>query len=231
MKSLLSLFIATIFLALNTHAQDSPELPKVPKIPGAGSKEDAAILEINLDNWTEAPDGIKIKTFRSRGIAIKYFSEKNLGKSSFHFAYGLGLNSNNVHHDGFLAYDSSRVAKILPLNPAVDYKINKISLTYINIPLELRYRTKPLHKSNRIKVSGGFMGGLLINSHVKFKDDDGTFKAKKIEGILPYQYGVTARIGYGKYNVSGYYGLSNVFEDGKGPELTPYSIGISIIPY
>ena len=231
MKSFLSLLIATIFLGLTTQAQESPSLPKAPKIPGTGSKEDAAILEINLDSWTDTPDGIKLNTFRSRGVAIKYFSEKNLGKSSFHFAFGLALNSNNVHHDGFLAYDSSGVANILPLDPAVDYKVNKISLTYIDIPLELRYRSKPLHKSNRIKVAGGFMGGLLVNSHVKFKDDDGTFKAKKIKEILPYQYGLTARVGYGKYNISGYYGLSTVFEDGKGPELTPYSIGISIIPY
>jgi hypothetical protein len=48
--------------------------------------------------------------------------------------------------------------------------------------------------------------------------------------MLPYRYGVMTRIGFGKFNLTGYYALTSLFEENKGPDIIPFSIGFSFIP-
>jgi hypothetical protein len=39
------------------------------------------------------------------------------------------------------------------------------------------------------------------------------------------------RVGYGKFNVYAEYGLSEMFRNGRGPELYPFSAGVTLIPF
>ncbi len=44
--------------------------------------------------------------------------------------------------------------------------------------------------------------------------------------LTPWNFAGTARVGWGNFSVYGTYNLTNVFKDGAGPALTPYSVGI-----
>jgi hypothetical protein len=56
------------------------------------------------------------------------------------------------------------------------------------------------------------------NDKVKQKDD---FNLNR------FRYGITGRFGYAWINLFVNYGLSDLFEDGTGPELTPVSAGLA----
>jgi hypothetical protein len=77
---------------------------------------------------------------------------------------------------------------------------------------------------------GGY-GGLRIGSHTKqvYEVNGNEFKEKKREDyhLSPFSYGLTARVGYNNLGVFVDYSLSSLFEDNQGPELNPWSAGIS----
>lgn len=73
-------------------------------------------------------------------------------------------------------------------------------------------------------------GGWLFQDHTKYKDEDMKSKSYNLDHLNAFQYGLTARMGYSKLGVNGYYALSGIFEKDKGPDLVPFSIGISFTP-
>ena len=83
----------------------------------------------------------------------------------------------------------------------------------------------------------------MIQSHTKYKGDDlatpidDKIKVKtfNIDNMSPWRYGVTARIGYGMFNLYGFYSLQGLFNEPKVSKGQPnpqgLTIGIAITPY
>jgi hypothetical protein len=202
-----------------------------PKLSNWENKQDRFVLDINLDNWDKAPAKVDVKGFRSRGVNLMFLDERPFGKGHVAFAWGLGFSSQNFHTNAF--YQESATidsSYFIPIPDSVDYDVNKLSLNYIDLPLELRFRTNANAKGKRLKLSAGFKIGVLINAHTKF--DDGSVKRKEhhLTNIPDWHYGLTARLGFGNIGVSCFYSLTKLFNDGEGMEITPYSIGLSITP-
>ena len=119
-----------------------------------------------------------------------------------------------------------------------EFKKNKLATTYIDFPIELRFRSRPNEKDGQFKFAVGIRPGLLVKSHIKYKGDgfrtqdnpDETVKFKefKIKNLERFRYGVSARFGYGAFNVFGTYYISDLFKDGLGPDVNPFLIGIAI---
>ncbi len=119
---------------------------------------------------------------------------------------------------------------------SIDYKKNKLSLNYLEIPFELRFRSKPDKSFRRLSIAAGFKAGYLIQSHTKYKGDDANgnetkFKTFNIANLNKLRYGPTFRMGYGKVSLFGYLSISELFQEDKGPIAYPFSAGIMIIPY
>ncbi|MBS2098694.1 WG repeat-containing protein [Carboxylicivirga linearis] len=110
-------------------------------------------------------------------------------------------------------------------------KTNQLTTTYINAPLLLEMQI-PTGHYRPFYISGGVIGGFRINSfsRVKYNDNEGPGKEKKTSdfNIRDWRYGVMVRMGYRAINLFGTYYLSTMFEDNKGPEIYPVSVGISI---
>jgi hypothetical protein len=133
--------------------------------------------------------------------------------------------------------DSTYLVKI---PDSVDYKRSKITLAYLELPLEFRYKSK-----SKFSVALGFKGGFLIGSSTKYVGDGGfstynysvpqvgksRIKMWGIKNVEQFTYGPTLRIGYRWFNVSAYYMLSTVFNKSRGPEMYPISIGIVLMPF
>ena len=223
----ISLLIAVMLSVSAWAQQKDKQEPKDTYVP---RKSDRLFIEPVLNNWLEVPDGIEVRTY-SLGFDISYLWDIRFGTSNFSFAPGVGFSSHNVHHNGqFLEVDSagSSFTDLQPFPSSYSYKKNKLSMNYLEVPLELRFRTNGY---NPFRLTAGFKIGVLVDAHTKTKDDDGTHKFKPLPNTLPYRYGVFGRIGYSWFNIVGFYSLTNVFEDGKGVELTPISLGISITPF
>ena len=241
------LTIIALLCGLGAYAQDKDvSAPKDAKKKSVGS--DRVVIDLFHDNWLTKPSGVETKWY-GRGIGLYTMFNKNLIKKNVNIGVGIGVSSHNVYHNALIAYNPladstglyaypTRVSNLATAATEdsidVSYKKNKISTTYIDVPLELRFMTNGDAKGRKFKIAVGGRVGYLINGHTKYKGDDlnGTgaevkIKQGIIQGIDKLRYGATARIGYGNINLFGYYALSDMFKKDKGPEIVPFSIGFS----
>jgi len=199
-------------------------------------KKFSIVFDLFTDIWAKVPDNVDVRTI-NQGVNVMGLYDYRINQSDFSFAFGAGLGSHNFYSDAFAEVDSvgnSNLIKISTLYPGTDYKRNKISFSYIDIPLEFRYRTK-----TEFRASLGFKFGFLVNSHTKYIGDDYIFntndqiqvKFKNVPNITKVRYGFSARFGWKFINITGFYSLSGLFQDGKGPDLYPISVGISLMPF
>jgi hypothetical protein len=85
---------------------------------------------------------------------------------------------------------------------------------------------------------GGRIGYMYDSfTKIKYKEDSETKKLKDKQdyNLTKLRYGVSAKIGLGNFSLFGYYNLTNLFEDGKGPYLKntqkdfpTFTVGISL---
>ncbi len=215
-----------VLLSLGSSAQDKP-LKK--EVANYVQREDKLILNFTSDNWSGLPAEFTSKPFRSRGFSFLLMNDRMNASGNFGVGLGLGFMSQNVHTDAAVidttADESS--ASLIKIPDSLNYDLNKLSLNFITAALELRFRTNLNSHGERFKFSFGVVAGILVQSHTKYEDDSGKFKTYHVKHLNNFQYGLSGRIGYDNYAFTGYYSLANVFQDGEGPELTPYSLGIS----
>ncbi len=191
--------------------------------------KDRLVLDFTYDMLLNLPDSIKMKGF-SRGFNIYFTYDVVFGKSRFSIAPGIGIGTNNYFHKYAISSDSLGTY-FNEFSDDVDVKKAKLALTYVDIPVELRFRSVPNKKGTSWKLAAGFKAGLMIQNKWKYKGEDfgmgEKFKTYDIENVNKFRYGVMLRGGYGIWNAFAYYSLSDVFND-KGPRMTPLSFGISI---
>ncbi len=250
MKKIL-LMLVGCFLVFAASAQDKEDIKK--GTFGKLTQADRVVFNIFTDIWMNVPgDSMSVKKI-NRGADFYIMKEFPFGKSNFSFAVGLGVGCNNLYSNampvksftldtlGVKNYDGTTVFKKIPsFSPdgkqEINFKNNKFTTVFLDIPLEFRYRMK----NNAFKIYLGGKIGLMLSNHTKYNGDNYNedyptgnirFKEYKIANVEKYRYGVTARIGWKWIQVYGYYSLSKLFKKDKGPDMYPISVGLTISPY
>ena len=136
--------------------------------------------------------------------------------------------------------DLKSTATKLPFTPTDStnhFKKYKLSLSYLEIPLEIRFSSNPADAGKSWKIALGIKGGTLINAHTKGKDllnknnlaiNSYTEKENSKKYFSGTRFMGTARIGYGIFSLFGDYQLGNVLKDVAGPPMKLYQVGISL---
>ncbi len=194
---------------------------------------DRFIFSIFTDVWSNLPEGMETNTI-NRGISIDYIQEFPISTSNFSVAAGLGFSSHNLYSDHWYIRDfENNVHSFFPIDDDFDYSNNKLSLNYINIPVEFRYRTR--NTSRTFRVHAGIKGGLLINGHTKYVGEDAPngrdtkLKEGKLDNIETFLLGFHGRIGYGRVNLNTFISLTDIFTDNNAANAEFMSLGISFI--
>lgn len=227
------------------YAQEEAEPKKVIKKKPAAKQR--ILVNVNADNWIQTSGYYDINPYNSRGVDIQLLYDYVIKKSQFSVALGGGFNSNNLHSNAFprtfeLEGGGSYTKMDTSYFSGVDIQTNKISLNYIDIPFELRWRSKRGKKiKKRWAVSVGFKVGFLVQSHTKTKTKQDVvlnganlgnkYKTYDIENLNIVKYGVTVRVGYANVYLLGYYGISPVFKKGAGTPANVLSVGIGYSPF
>jgi hypothetical protein len=201
--------------------------------------KDRIAVDFLLCNWIHdksdpRENGLSTKWY-SRGINVYFMWDFRIKKSLFSFAPGLGFSSSNIYSRHTLGPDTTNGGLMFTpideeaLGGAV--KVNKISLNYIEIPLEFRIRTRPDKFDNMWKFNIGFKAGIRIDAHTKLriKYDSGPkiFKEKIYPDFSLLRVGPTIRIGYSCFNIYGFYSLLSAFKTDRGPKVNEWNVGIS----
>lgn len=199
-----------------------------PANPDAPERMNRWMLDIFHDRWEPLPEGIACKWF-SGGINIARMMDFPLNqKSNVALAIGLGFGSHNMHYNGYFteSTDSSGAQRydVLPFNSSYRYSRNKISLNYLEIPFQLRFRSA---KKWNFFFYPGFKAGWLFNAHTKTIDDSGKYKLYNFKGFQRLHYGPTLHLGFNRLALFAWYGLSPVLKK-NGTAFQSISIGISL---
>ena len=184
------------------------------------------------DIWMNTPAGMKTRTI-NQGVQVFGTYNMPFGKSNFSFAIGLGINIHNLYWN-YRYKGSSDSLQFVKIESSLAYKRSKLTLPYLEIPIEFRFKTK-----SKFAVSLGFKAGYMIYGHSKWVGDDyldstnNTLKisVKNIKNIEKFAYGPTLRVGYKWFHVNAYYSLASVFQKGKGPDIYPISVGFVLLPF
>jgi hypothetical protein len=148
---------------------------------------------------------------------------------------GLGLTINNYRLDSsYLLYkdESGITVGTLADRPV---KKNKITTTWITIPLLLEVQFPASEMKHRAYINGGLYGGFKMGSHTKvvYDDNEGDKKDKSRSDINlnSFKYGATVRLGYRFVNLFATCDLSPMFQKNQGPEIYPWSVGLTLVGF
>lgn len=152
-------------------------------------------------------------------------------KDRIGFATGVGFKWNNYKFNDpqVRLFSKTDTANYLQyeIDTVDSYVKSKLTVSYLIIPLLLEFQI-PI-QDHSLYLSGGVEAGLKLGSHTKMKTTSGSkTKDKSDFHVSPYTLAVVARLGYGAFGVYGTYSLQTLFKEGKGPELYPFAVGVSI---
>lgn len=212
------------------------------------SAKDRLVIELCMmnaivkkDGGVTVPNDFKLGGF-NRGVNVYFLYDILLGKKTkprnFSIAPGIGVGSENYYFKKYgMSWHRDSVTRFYSFGDSISSKNSKLNMTYIDIPIEFRYRSAPNKKTGMSwKIAVGFKFGFLIGSKWKYKGEDPykndgeqvTLKDIKVANMNKFRYGPTIRGGYGPVSLFGYYSIGSAFSTNKGPKMNPIVFGISI---
>ena len=224
MKKLILTVLLVSAVALGALAQ-SPA-PSVVK-----HSRDFLVLSLTYDSWTGAPDSIQTGGF-SHGFNIAFTYDFPLSDAShFSVAPGLGISTSHMSLDHQTAEIGGNSAT-LNFRPDSVYKNYHLINTYLEIPIELRFRAIADDANDGFKAAIGLKFGTLMNAHTKGKKSMNgykqTEKIKNKQYFEKWRVAGTFRIGYGNFAAFASYSLTPLLNPNAGPKIRPLSIGIAV---
>ena len=228
MKRFLTIFalLAILLPATNVDAQVLSESAKRKFTVG---------VDVFTDIWiytNEAPffpAGFRIRTI-NQGANVFAMYNMQIGESLSSFSFGLAIRNHNLYSNSIIEDIKADTIKYDLIVPT--YKRSKINVTYLDLPVEFKFRT-----AKGFKLGVGLKVGYRIDNkqlYVGDRPEDNKsvkVKTKRINNLEDWSYGATLRVGYKWISVFGYYQFSKIFKKGLGPSVYPVSLGITITPF
>jgi hypothetical protein len=198
-------------------------------------------ISVGYDLYTsiylDMPTGIKTRTI-NQGANVFLMYNHIMSDKGISFAGGVGISSENLYlKNAFVPNVKADSIEFVNVPLGVNVTRSKLNVTYIDLPLEIRFVTK-----KQMRFTLGMKFGFLIDSKTMYKGDAidqegnklgyGTHvKYKTVNQLESVRYGVQARIGWKWVHVYAYYSLNKMFKADKGPQMYPISVGVTFMPF
>ncbi|MFH1298013.1 MAG: hypothetical protein ABIJ04_12215 [Bacteroidota bacterium] len=180
----------------------------------------------------------------------------NIAGNKFGFISGLGFSLHNYYFSGSSTWigDPTTLKAYNTIDDkgkSVGMQVNKLFVSFITLPLLFEFQTNPGHHINSFHFTFGVIGGLRLQSFQKqrlyqwkdtyFLTDD---KGNKVASFFadnalirnhdpyhlnPFKLDATVRVGWSYLNLYATYSLTPMFQKNKGPELNPWTVGITLL--
>ncbi len=202
-----------------------------------------------------------LRMTKSWAVHINFFEQNiALAKNQkWGLVTGLGTSWNNYRFskDTRLNADSSEL--IGYIDKGISIRKSKLTAWYFNIPLLLEFQTNRYHKKNSFHLAAGMIMGVRLSSHTKKYYDERNkefevtrynpatdnyetaftatspnySKAKNFDDFYlnPFKWDATVRVGWGFINLFATYSVNTMFKKDKGPELYPWTVGITFVNF
>ena len=245
----LSAFIC--FITISSYSQKSTDTVPAPapktkkdwsKVSLGDRPNDHFMIQVGYDNWTGKPDSLQTKGLSRHFNMYVMYDIPFKTDPRLSVAIGAGIGSSGIFFEKTnLDIVGKKNRGIASFDSAVGnyYKKTKLSTTYAEAPIELRFVQNPLASGKSFKMAVGVKIGTLLDAHTKGKNlqtqsGGSVYGAKYVEKEKSKIYfnntrlATTLRVGYGPVTIYGAYQINNFFKEGLGPNVRPYSIGLCI---
>lgn len=227
MKKTFKLIILSL-ITLNSFSQSKPIKNKVDL---SNRPSDHLVLQLSSDSWMGAPDSISsFKKSSSRGLNFYVMLDKPFKSNpKFSVAFGLGFGTSHIFFKDMSVGITGTKSTLAfnNLSAAPQYSRYKLSTSYIEIPVELRFFSNPEKINKSFKVALGAKAGLLLNAHTKTKSDFVEKQSSK-SYFNNSRLAATARIGYGYFSLFGSYNLTSIFKENVAENMRLLQVGLSL---
>ena len=238
MKKILLVVLSTLTFA-SVFAQDEPKSEPKKKPNLASRANDHLLLQFGYTSWARIPDSINTKGFPRTFNAYFLFDFPFKSNPKISVGIGAGVGTDNIFFDKTYVgiKDITPTLQFHDQSDTTHFKKNKLATAYLEAPLELRFSSNPANPNKSFKVALGVKGGLLMGAHIKQKTQQSSTGAT-LNDYIEKQYSKrffnssrfsgTARIGYGVFSVFGTYQINALFKEGLGPDVRPWTIGLTL---
>jgi Outer membrane protein beta-barrel domain len=238
MKKFLSLLTCTFFV-IAVFAQDTTSVPKKkPSVDLTNRANDHLLLQLGYTKWAGIPDSINTSGFSKSFNVFFMFDFPFKTNPKLSIALGPGIASDHILFSKTYVGIKDNTPTLYFTNQADTnhFKKTKLVTAYLEAPVEFRFSADPL-TGKGIKVAIGVKVGTLINAHTrnsKFENkantviNDYVMKEASKRFFNKNRLSVMGRIGYGHFSLYASYQLTQLFRDGLGPVVKPFSIGLTL---
>lgn len=130
--------------------------------------------------------------------------------------------------------NSNYTTGMIDTSGLVFFKKNRLNVTYLQAPLLLEFNT---HKDPKkaFHIAVGVEAAYKLTSKtrqiIKINADEQRLVRKDSYNINPWRFNAYASVGYSGLTLFATYALNPLFENGKGPELYPFTAGIKFLNF
>lgn len=185
------------------------------------------------DNWSiNNIDGVWLKSEKSTEFFFNPIEKiVPIIKNNVGLTTGLGLNWRNYYLDFNKQFvKQNNVIVVADAPNGIIYEYARLRTFQVTFPILLEIQPT-FGKKNNFFISGGLIAGINTFSSFKAKyktDGNISYQKTKDLNISPITLDYIGMIGYGSWGFYGKYAAIDMFQENKGPQIKPVSIGIMI---
>ncbi|MBL7724515.1 MAG: outer membrane beta-barrel protein [Chitinophagaceae bacterium] len=238
MKKILLLSLGAV-MVFSVTAQDNPKPTKKKDKPNLANRaNDHFMLQLGYTGWAGKPDTINTGGFSKSINAYFMYDFPFKTNPNLSMAFGPGIGSDHITfsktHVGIK--DATNTLYFTDQSDTNHFKKTKLATTYLEAPIEFRYSADPV-TGKGLKLAIGVKIGTLLNAHTrntKYENKDGgtindyVMKESSKRFFNKTRLSGMARVGYGHFSLYGSYQFTPLIRDGFGPQVRPFSIGLTL---
>lgn len=211
------LLIISVFTTLSIFAQEKETKVEVKdeiQFDAIDSlyREDQFYLNITYNALQHRPDGITQNKL-SPGFAFGFLRDMPINKKrTVAIAAGLGY-SLAVYNQNLGIREVGGENSYQVFDAAVSFSKNKLSMHYVDLPIEFRWRDSTPESHIFWRVYTGVKLSYLFYDQYKSAASIGDFKQSNNKDFNQFHYGVYVAVGWNTWNFYAYYGLNPLLKD------------------
>ena len=191
-------------------------------------REDQFYIGFTYNILQNLPNGVEQNKFSS-GYSFGFLRDMPFNKArTWAIAAGLGFSISNLNHNIYIT-DFDHDYQYMTIPSDMPYDRSKLILNYVDLPVELRWRTSSPKTHKFWRVYTGLKLSYLVFSKYKFQGDD-KFSVNNNADIDKLQYGMYLATGFNTWNLNIYYGFNPIFKsaelNGESIDMRTLNIGL-----
>lgn len=209
------------------------------KVSLSNRSNDHFMLQLGYTAWSKVPDSLKTKGIPRTVNAYFMFDFPFKTDPRFSIGIGVGISTSGMYFNKNTIDIAGTTPKLIYKNAANTdhFKKYKLATSYLEVPVELRYTLNPEENNKSIKFALGAKVGTLVNAHIKGKNLQNsagsllnayTLKQTSKRYFNGTRLSGTARIGIGVFSLFGTYQINTLLKTAVGPDIHPYTIGLTL---